>query len=103
MPFENGIQELGSLDGGDGIWGSFGNKVGSWVLELRGIWPRGQALCRATGSSPEQEPGAGRRDLHLQSLGRTGNAEMSLLFPPPGQITRHKKCFTGYEVSYSHV
>lgn len=38
-----------------------------------------------------------------KQLREAGDAEMSLLLPPPGQITRRKKCFTGHEVSHSLV
>lgn len=38
-----------------------------------------------------------------KQLREARDAEMSFLLPPTGQITRHKKCFTGHAVSYSLV
>ena len=61
MPFENGIQELGSLHGGDGSWGSLGNKVGSWVLgsDAAGPGERLYAEPQAAAQNRSQERAEG--------------------------------------------
>lgn len=62
-------------------------------------WPSARGLLEshapALNSSQEQAEQPPPAELK-----EGGHAEMSLLLPPPGQITRR---FTGHEVSYSPV
>lgn len=67
-------------------------QLAQWIGSMERLWQQ-----------PRTGAGSGQKQPQLQSSERTGNAEMSLLLPPPGQITRRKKGFPGREVSYSLV